>query len=146
MHYNIEMEENTADSSYLTCLIGEDDDLFRVRVLRGRAEVTGTLGSSHGSCQGMVHRGLIAALLDTAMGKAFTSLGLPGMTVLFKVDYLAEPARGETVNVLAEVVREDLSRVVAEGSVSCGSSPGPVALGQAVFLKSAGALNNDDVT
>ncbi len=134
------------DSGYLTCLIGEEKDLFRVSVARGRAEVSGRLDSRHNSCSGVVHRGLIAALLDTAMGKAFTSLGLLGMTAIFKVDYLEELTQNETVSVRARVVREDMSRVVAEGQVRCGPGKRPVAVGHAVFLKSADASGSEDIS
>lgn len=138
------MHSKMDDPGYLTCLIGEEKGLFRVSVARGRAEVSGRLSRSHTSCSGAVHRGLIAALLDTAMGKAFSSLGLFGMTAIFKVDYLEEPADNETVSVRARVVREDVSRVVAEGQVRCGPGKRPVAVGHAVFLKSADASGRED--
>lgn len=118
---------------YLPCLVGEAPPRFRLSVERGRAELTGRLNSTHLDCRGRVHSGLIACLLDTAMGKAFASLGFFGVTALFEVDYLEEIDESGAISARGEVVREDRSRVMAEGRVRCGQRS--VARGRAVFLK-----------
>ena len=65
-----------------------------------------TPGPEHQGYQGITHGGIIATLLDEAMGRLLFELGTYAVTAWMEVRYAAPLAIGEKVFVSARVVKE----------------------------------------
>jgi uncharacterized protein (TIGR00369 family) len=92
-----------------------------VEVSAGRAVIVATPGPQHYNGIGIVHGGLAATLLDSALGVAINSMMPAGKvftTVEMKINYV-RPIRGETgeVTCAANVIHVGGRMATAEGRV-----------------------------
>ena len=83
-----------------------------------------TPGPEHQGYQGITHGGIIATLLDEAMGRLLFELGTYAVTAWMEVRYAAPLAIGEKVFVSARVVKErkkffEAVAEVVDGSGTC---------------------------
>ncbi|MCS7218149.1 MAG: PaaI family thioesterase [Thermus sp.] len=84
---------------------------------------------------GVVHGGVIAALLDNALTFAGgMALGPQVLTVEFKVNFL-RPAQGGRLVAKGRVVHAGKRLAVVQGEVASEGEPGPIALGQGTIRK-----------
>lgn len=88
------------------------------RLLRG----TFTPRPGHEGWQGIVHGGVIAALLDEAMVKLATSLGTPAMTAEITVKFRNPAAADKELLIAARITRDTSRLVEAEAAVSQGQT------------------------
>ena len=93
---------------------------------RGKKAIKGefTPGPEHQGYQGITHGGIIATLLDEAMGRLLFELGTYAVTAWMEVRYAAPLAIGEKVFVSARVVKErkkffEAVAEVVDGSGAC---------------------------
>jgi len=104
----------------------DDDDGFRTLVgldaeqtAEGRARATLTADERHLNPHGSVHGGVIATLLDVAMGTAVASTGDDGerpVTIEMKVTYL-EPARPGPLVATAKVHKRGKRITIVEAEL-----------------------------
>ena len=80
-----------------------------------------TPGPEHQGYQGITHGGIIATLLDEAMGRLLFELGTYSVTAWMEVRYAAPLAIGEKVFVSARVVKERKKFFEAVAEVIDGS-------------------------
>jgi len=74
----------------------------------------------HQGFEGIVHGGILSALLDEAMGKLAFDLGLPAMTAELALTFKAPAAPGEELLISARIVRENRRMVQAEARIERG--------------------------
>ncbi|GAA6735172.1 PaaI family thioesterase [Thermus oshimai] len=98
----------------------------------GRAELRVGVRPEFLQGQGKVHGGILASLLDTAMGSAAASLGGRVVTVDLSLSYL-RPTVGPVLVAEARVVRAGDRLVFVEGWVR--EDGGEVVLGKGVFMR-----------
>jgi uncharacterized protein (TIGR00369 family) len=96
---------------------------FRVdaaRSRRGFVTVTGRVERRHLNINGVVHGGVYATILDTAMGAAVVSLlreGETTATTSLYVEFLRAAREGETLSARGEVLRRGRHIAFAEGNL-----------------------------
>jgi uncharacterized protein (TIGR00369 family) len=91
--------------------------------LRGRF----TPRQEHQGYQGIVHGGVIAALMDEAMVKLAWRLGYPAVSAEITVRFKAPAAPGDELTVTAQIVKVSGRLIEAESKVERG----PVIIGEA---------------
>jgi len=87
---------------------------------RGVVTVTGRVEPRHLNINGVVHGGVYATILDTAMGAAVVSLLGPGETTAttsLYVEFLRAAREGETLSARGEVLRRGRHIAFAEGNL-----------------------------
>jgi uncharacterized protein (TIGR00369 family) len=87
---------------------------------RGVVTVTGTVESRHLNINGVVHGGVYATILDTAMGASVVSLLGPEETTAttsLYVEFLRAAREGETLTARGEVLRRGRHIAFAEGNL-----------------------------
>lgn len=75
---------------------------------------------NHQSFEGIVHGGIISALLDEAMGKLAFTLGIPAMTAEMTVRFKASSAPGEELFITGRIIEESKRLVRAEARIQRG--------------------------
>ncbi len=75
---------------------------------------------THQGFEGIVHGGIISALLDEAMAKLSVSLGLPAVTAEMTVKFKAAAAPGEELLITGRLVEETRRLVRAEATIERG--------------------------
>jgi uncharacterized protein (TIGR00369 family) len=96
---------------------------FRIDVgssARGVVVVTGRVESRHLNINGVVHGGVYATILDTAMGAAVVSLLAPGETTAttsLYVEFLRAAREGATLTARGDVLRRGRHIAFAEGNL-----------------------------
>ena len=91
----------------------------------GGAEIALAFRDDASGGPGMLHRSIVAGLLDDACLLAALTLASPGdqvHTIEYKVNFLA-PATGEQVVVRAEVLRPGRTITVCRAEANCGDTP-----------------------
>jgi uncharacterized protein (TIGR00369 family) len=87
---------------------------------RGSVTVTGTVERRHLNINGVVHGGVYATILDTAMGAAVVSM-LSGeettATTTLYVEFLRAAREGETLTARGDVLRRGRHIAFAEGNL-----------------------------
>ncbi len=99
--------------------VGFSIDASRSR--RGVVTVTGRVEPRHLNINGVVHGGVYATILDTAMGAAVVSLlneGETTATTSLYVEFLRAAREGETLAARGEVLRRGRHIAFAEGNLS----------------------------
>ena len=81
----------------------------------------------HQGYEGIVHGGIIAALMDEAMVKLAGLLGKPALSAELTVKFLAPAAPGDELTVSARITSESKRLIEAEARVERG----PVVIGEA---------------
>ncbi len=87
---------------------------------RGTCTVTGRVESRHLNINSVVHGGVYATILDTAMGGAVISMLRPGETAAttsLYVEFLRAARQGDTLTARGEVLRRGRHFVFAEGDL-----------------------------
>jgi uncharacterized protein (TIGR00369 family) len=79
-----------------------------------------TPGTEHEGWQGIVHGGIVAALLDEAMVKLAAHLGIPAVSAELTVKFRAPAAPGEELIVTGKIVKEANRLIEAESMASKG--------------------------
>ncbi len=81
----------------------------------------------HQGYEGIVHGGILSALLDEAMAKLAFSLGISAVTAEMTVKFTAPVTPGEEVVVLGRITKEARRLVLAEARIE----KGPVVVAEA---------------
>jgi acyl-coenzyme A thioesterase PaaI-like protein len=81
----------------------------------------------HQGYAGIIHGGIIAALLDEAMVKLAWRIGIPAVTAEITTKFKAPAAPGDDLVVTASIIREHGRLIEAESKVERG----PVVIGEA---------------
>ena len=87
---------------------------------RGAVTVTGTVERRHLNVNGVVHGGVYATILDTAMGAAVVTLlrdGETTATTSLYVEFLSAAREGDTLSARGEVLRRGRHIAFAEGNL-----------------------------
>lgn len=74
----------------------------------------------HQGFKGLVHGGIISALLDEAMAKLSVALGIPAVTAEMTVKFKAAAAPGEELLITGRLVEETRRLVRAEAAIGRG--------------------------
>ena len=82
---------------------------------------------NHQSFEGIVHGGIIAALMDEAMGKLAFNLGTPAVTAEMAVRFKAPSAPGEELIITGKIMQETKRLILAEARILRG----PVVIAEA---------------
>lgn len=99
----------------------------------GRAELEVAVREEFLQARGAVHGGILASLLDTAMGSAAGSLGVRVVTADLNVSYL-RPAVSHRLYVKAQVIYQGDRLYSVEGSV-LDHNGSEVARGKGIFFR-----------
>ncbi len=82
---------------------------------------------AHQGYEGIVHGGILSALLDEAMAKLAFSLGIPAVTAEITVKFKSPAAPGEKLSVSGRITQETKRLVLAEAAIARG----PVVIAEA---------------
>jgi uncharacterized protein (TIGR00369 family) len=82
---------------------------------------------NHEGYEGIVHGGILASLLDEAMAKLASSLGIPTVTAEITVKFKAPAAPGDELLVTGRLTDEGIRLILAEAAISRG----PVVIAEA---------------
>ena len=97
--------------------LGVDFEIDReARPIRARF----TPSSSHQGYEGIVHGGILSALLDEAMAKLAFSLGIPAVTAEMTVKFKVPAAPGEELSVSGRITHETHRLIEAEAVIRKG--------------------------
>ncbi len=81
----------------------------------------------HQGYEGIVHGGILSALLDEAMAKLAFSLGIPAVTAEMTVKFKSSAAPGEELNISGRITEEAKRLILAEAKIERG----PVVIAEA---------------
>jgi uncharacterized protein (TIGR00369 family) len=96
----------------------------------------------HQGWQGVVHGGVLAALMDEAMAYTLFTQGCMGMTGRMEIRYRSPAHAGELLSVKAHCVRE--TRKIADIEAEISADGRPVAAASARFVK-VGTIDPDSL-
>ena len=99
-------------------------------------------GKEHQGWQGVVHGGVLAALMDEAMAYTLFTRGCMGMTGRMEVRYRSPAHAGESLSIKARCVRE--TKKIADIEAEISASGRPVAAASARFVK-VGTIDPDSL-
>jgi uncharacterized protein (TIGR00369 family) len=88
------------------------------KTIRGRFRTL----PEHQGYEGIVHGGILSALLDEAMAKLAFSLGLPAVTAEITVKFRAPVTPGEELTVTGKITNAARRLVLAEAKIEKGST------------------------
>ena len=103
-------------------------------VSRDRAEARYTARQRHQGYDGLVHGGVVTALLDEAMGWAIFHQGIWGVTARIAVAFRQPVKVGEELRVVGDVARMRSRAIETRGTVSRTSDGVVLAEADATFL------------
>ncbi len=86
------------------------------RLISGR--FTPSVG--HQGFEGIVHGGILSALLDEAMAKLAFSLGIPAVTAEITVKFRSPASPGEELRVTGRLTQETRRLILAEAKIERG--------------------------
>ncbi len=75
---------------------------------------------NHQGYEGIVHGGILSALLDEAMAKLAFSLGFPVMTAEINVKFKSPAMLGEELFITGKLTRENKRLILAEATITRG--------------------------
>jgi len=81
-----------------------------------------TPAPSHQGFEGIVHGGILSALLDEAMAKLAFSLGIPAVTAEMNIKFKAPAAPGEELRVSGRLTKESRRLIEAEAVIEKGAT------------------------
>ena len=87
---------------------------------KGRATWKLVVAEQHLRTLGILHGGVVATLLDTAMGRAVTTLcrdDQSAVTVQLNVNFVRPAWKGETLTILGEVLHSGRQTAVTRGEI-----------------------------
>jgi uncharacterized protein (TIGR00369 family) len=86
-----------------------------------------TPSEDHQGFEGLVHGGILSALLDEAMAKLAYGVGLPAVTAELTIKFKAPAAPGEELLVSARLTEDTKKLITAEATITRG----PVVIAEA---------------
>lgn len=92
-------------------------DLYFVSVGEGVVELEIPISKRHLNVQGTVHGGIIANLIDSAMGMAIKSLDKVGATTGLSVNFLKSAGRGDVLKAVGTVTKNGKNVIFGEAKV-----------------------------
>jgi acyl-coenzyme A thioesterase PaaI-like protein len=104
-------------------------------VSRGRAEARYTALQRHQGYDGLLHGGVVTALLDEAMGWAIFHQGIWGVTAKISVTFRQPVPIGEDLRVVGEIARDRGRLIETRGTVERAASGEVLAEADATFLR-----------
>ena len=89
---------------------------------RRKKMISGTFtpSPSHQGFEGIVHGGILSALLDEAMAKLAFSLGVPAVTAEMTAKFKSPVAPGEELTVTGKLLNENRRLIEAEARIEKG--------------------------
>jgi len=93
---------------------------FTVNVEKRSIQARFTPSDNHQGFEGIVHGGIISALLDEAMAKLAFSLGLQIVTAEMTVKFKAPANPGEELFITGRLVEESKRLILAEAKIERG--------------------------
>lgn len=78
-------------------------DLYYVSIAPGEVEMEIPVSSRHLNAGGVVHGGIIANLVDSAVGMAMRSLNKTGVTTSLNVNFMKSAGRGDVLKAVGQV-------------------------------------------
>jgi len=123
--YILDAEESTGYNDHL--------DIYFSALGDGMAEMEIPVAPMHYDSIGIVHGGVLAGLLDDAMGMAMLTKNKVGVTTSLDVHYLKSASKGDVLRAEANVTRNGKRMVFCEGKVF-NQKGDLLATGQAAFL------------
>lgn len=115
-------------------------DLLEIRPIEarpGRAVFEMTVAERHLRTRGMLHGGVTATLLDTAMGFAAVTVAPPGchvVTLQMNLNYVRPARRGEKLIASGQIRHRGSKTVVTAGEIRLAGEQALVATGTATFM------------
>ncbi|MBW3541233.1 MAG: PaaI family thioesterase [Planctomycetes bacterium] len=112
-------------------------EILPVEAEPGRAVFAMTVAEKHLRTLGLLHGGVTATLLDTAMGYAAVTVAPEGhhaVTVQINVNYVRPAAAGERLEASGRIVHSGRKTAVTTGEVRSGDGGALVATGTATFM------------
>lgn len=94
---------------------------FEVNRERRAISAKFTPSDIHQGYEGIVHGGILSALLDEAMGKLTVSLGIPAVTAEIKVTFKAPAAPGNELLISGRLLQETRKLIQAEAKIERGA-------------------------
>ncbi len=79
-----------------------------------------TPSEAHQGFEGIVHGGILSALLDEAMGKLAFSLGIPAVTAEITVTFKSPASPGEELSIAGRITHETRRLIQAEAKIEKG--------------------------
>lgn len=104
-------------------------------VSRDRAEARYTALQRHQGYDGLLHGGVVTALLDEAMGWAIFHQGIWGVTAKINVTFRQPVAIGEDLRVVGEISRDRGRLIETHGTVARAEDGALLAEADATFLR-----------
>ena len=104
-------------------------------VKRDRAEARYTAEQRHQGYDGLLHGGVVTALLDEAMGWAIFHQGIWGVTARINVTFRLPVPTGEELRVLGEMVRDRGRLIETRGTLTRSRDGAVLAEAEGTFLR-----------
>ena len=104
-------------------------------VSRDRAEARYTALQRHQGYDGLLHGGVVTALLDEAMGWAIFHQGVWGVTAKLTVTFRRPVPTGEELVVVGEIARDRGRLIETHGTVALAGDGAVLAEADATFLR-----------
>ncbi len=79
-----------------------------------------TPAAAHQGFEGIVHGGVLSALLDEAMGKLAFSLGIPAVTAEITVKFKSPASPGAELTITGRITQETRRLIQAEAKIEKG--------------------------
>jgi acyl-coenzyme A thioesterase PaaI-like protein len=105
------------------------------QVSRDRAEAHYTALQRHQGYDGLLHGGVVTALLDEAMGWAIFHQGVWGVTARINVSFRLPVPVGEELRIVGEVTRDRGRLIETHGTVARAADGELLAAADATFLR-----------
>jgi uncharacterized protein (TIGR00369 family) len=112
-------------------------------VSRDRAEARYTADRRHQGYDGLLHGGIVTALLDEAMGWAIFHQGIWGVTARMNVTFRRPVPIGEELVVVGEVARDRGRLIETRGTLARASDGAVLAEADATFLRMPNARRRE---